>query len=157
MITMEGHVTAFGHSLWWFLHNRFSSNETKAASLHKRSALCPTQASIAPAWSPFPWGWALNRFWPFQKSRKSRLLLLGIFRSTVTAVSALSRITIYWRLPFRAWRTQEPFLPLFSPPTPQGTFAFLSLQLSGPFFCFCNLLPEPTQPSGLTSITSVTF
>ena len=36
-------------------------------------------------------------------------------------------------------------------------FPLLSLKLHRPFFCFCNLSPEPTQPSWLTSTTSVTF
>ena len=34
---------------------------------------------------------------------------------------------------------------------------FLSPKFQGPFFCFCNLLPEPLQPSWLTSSTSVTL
>ena len=46
-------------------------------------------------------------------------------------------------------------LPLFFPQV--GYFAFLFPKLQGPFFCFSDLFPEPSQPSCLTSTTSVTF
>ena len=86
-------------------------------------------------------------------------------RHTWKLMNVLLRSSPKKSLPLKPlrWRTQHIFflsLTCIFPHRlfPQGVhLCFPSPKLWGPFFCPCNLFPEPTQPSWLTSSTAHFF
>lgn len=121
-ITMEGPVATFGKYIWQFLQNQFSSNTTKATSLHKRSTLCPTQTGI----DHLSHGDGLwINFGHLKHPENQGCNYFGV-RSTAPALKAIFGIIVYWHSPSSLQ---------------DGTSAFPSLKLQGPFFGFYNLFP----------------